>query len=168
MVPIGGRASAFPGGAVTQHCCPPAFHPAPACSDIYCAGHSSLSTCQIHLGTQQLLCGDLEKEAAGTGLGDCDLRPFSGKGQKSLPRVPVGPCLRVCRDWQEQTRVGVHTPLLLASWSPWLTGQRGPPGLPGQDPPTLFPCSSSKEWVPTLLFRPSVSSSDPPGLYFRN
>lgn len=60
LVPLGGRASACLGGAVTQHYCPPTFYPAPACSDTFCPGQSSPSTCQLHLATQQMLYSDLE------------------------------------------------------------------------------------------------------------
>lgn len=51
-------------GYMTQHYCPLALPPTPACSDT-CPGDSGSPTCQLHLGTRQLLCGDLEREEGG-------------------------------------------------------------------------------------------------------
>lgn len=50
---------------MTQHYCPLAPHPAPACSDTFRSGSSGSPTCQLHLGTWQLLYGDLEWEEGG-------------------------------------------------------------------------------------------------------
>lgn len=90
IAPWGGQASACLGRAMTQHCCPLAPPTTPACSDTFRFGSSSSPTCQLHLGTQQLLCGDLEREE---GVGPSSVSVTSGFAACQGPWAEQGgPC----------------------------------------------------------------------------
>lgn len=65
LVPLGGRASACLGGAVTQHYCSPCFQPHACLLRHLPPWPKQPFTCQLHLATQQMLYSDLEVEEAG-------------------------------------------------------------------------------------------------------
>lgn len=74
-------------------------------------------------------------------------RPL-GRAGRTLLQVPVGPWLGVCRHWQEDRRIGAHTPLPLSLAGLGWQVRRGSHGLLGPNSPRPFLFSSSRERVP--------------------
>lgn len=97
-----GRASALLGGAVTQHYYAPAPQPC-------LLTPSALTTAALPLATSTSAPRSHSVVTWSGRRGLAWASVTSGRAGKSLPRVPGGPRLRVCRDWQEQTHVETLT-----------------------------------------------------------